>query len=292
MSTKIYNGIKFKTRDYAEVVSQLYSIKEKAIENSKKNLIDDPYSIGGLLIEEKFADSVDELIEMDFEIDRNKIWEVLRIVQRSLEKRWRKFYDPSFLFNVVVIPGPDGNIYGCYYDDKIPGNRDLLNEFVDEYHYQNQTDQPEDIDDEEWDERRSIWDEIFDKYFTPGEAGFVYEIVKPDDLDVDTISEAIASYKTKFQKGFELICTIKEEIEDASKAVDNAGVMDKLKTLPGVKVRNWSWMSKIRSIEVVAIDEKAAKSAMEIIKSFDEIFQLSEYKEKYVKKSNFEKEEK
>ena len=68
--------------------------------------------------------------------------------------------------------------------------------------------------------------------------------------------------------------------------------MDKLKTLPGVKVRNWSWMSKIRSIEVVAIDEKAAKSAMEIIKSFDEIFQPSEYKEKYVKKSNFEKEEK
>ena len=167
-----------------------------------------------------------------------------------------------------------------------------MNEFVDDYHYQNQTDPPEDFDDEEWDERRSIWDEIFDKYFTPGEAGFVYEIVKPDDLDVDTISEAIASYKTKFQKGFELICTIKEEIEDASKTVDNAGVMDKLKTLPGVKVRNWSWMSKIRSIEVVAIDEKAAKSAMEIIKSFDEIFQPSEYKEKYVKKSNFEKEEK
>jgi hypothetical protein len=289
MSTKVYNGIKFKSKDYAEIVSQLHSIREKAIENSRKHFIDDPYPMGGLLIEEKFADSVDELIEMDFETDRNKKWEVRRIVEASLEKRWRKNYEPEFLFSVVVIPWTDGNVYGCFYDDRIHENRELLNEFVDEYHYQNQTDQPDDIDDEEWEERREIWDDIFDKYFTPGEAGFVYEIVKPDDLDIDTVEEAIKSYKSKFKTGYEAICTIKKEIEDASKAVENAGVLDKLRTLPGVAVKNWTWFSKIRSIEVIASDENAANSAMEIIKTFDGIFEPCEFKKSYVRISNFEK---
>jgi hypothetical protein len=45
-----------------------------------------------------------------------------------------------------------------------------------EYHYQNQTDQPEGISDEEWEQRRKDWDEIYDKYISPSEAGFIYEI--------------------------------------------------------------------------------------------------------------------
>ena len=33
MSLKVYNGIKFKSKDITEVISQLHSIKEQAVKN-------------------------------------------------------------------------------------------------------------------------------------------------------------------------------------------------------------------------------------------------------------------
>lgn len=48
---------------------------------------------------------------------------------------------------------------------------------IEEYHYQNQTDQPEEISEEAWNQRRSDWDNALggDGWATPQECGFLYE---------------------------------------------------------------------------------------------------------------------
>jgi hypothetical protein len=46
-----------------------------------------------------------------------------------------------------------------------------------DYHYQNQTDKPDDVSDEEWAERERFWDAVFDIDPIPANVGFTYELI-------------------------------------------------------------------------------------------------------------------
>ena len=77
------------------------------------------------------------------------IWESRRTLVQSLNSTFRDRCEPDFNFSVCVIPWTDGNVYGISFHEEIKENVELLRDIADEYHYQNQTDQPDDISDEE-----------------------------------------------------------------------------------------------------------------------------------------------
>lgn len=80
----------------------------------------------------------------------------------------------------MLYPTKEGDIYG-YYFTGINEYDKLLDPFVDEYMYYDNTDRPEELTDEEWDERGKKWDEMVPDRFS--DTGFKYQIVSADDLD-------------------------------------------------------------------------------------------------------------
>lgn len=86
-----------------------------------------------------------------------------------------------FNFSICVIPYKDGNIYGGLFCDNV-NYKKYIEPYAEEFHYQDQTDRPEEITEEEWENRRNIWDKIFDKFWTFSEVGLKYEIIGPKDF--------------------------------------------------------------------------------------------------------------
>ena len=284
MSLKIYNGIKFKSNNLPEIVGQLYAIKEQAKKNSNNNLMNDGGRIVHLMVKNKIIDNFEDIFTKEFTSD--DYWNVDRLITESLDSRWRDRMEPNFNFNVCVIPWTDGNVYGIYYDDDIEENRALLNDIADEYHYQNQTDQPDDIDDEEWSERRDVWNEIFDKYCSPNDAGFIYEIVTSSDLHFDIIETALEQYKKQFILGYECKLYIKDEEKNRLKIKEL--LLVKLPLLKNcVYVQDLSWYSKCPMMDIFCKDNEAKSKVEEILKDYSDSFEEYKFEETHVKSNHF-----
>lgn len=284
MSLKIYNGIKFKSRNLPEIISQLYAIKEQAKMNSNDYLMNDGRRIVHLMIKNKIIDNFEDIFTKEFASD--DYWDVDRLIAASLDSRWRDRMEPNFNFSVCVIPWTDGNVYGIYYDDDIEENRALLNDIADEYHYQNQTDQPDDIDDEEWGERRNVWNEIFDKYCSPNDAGFIYEIVTSSDLHFDIIETALEQYKKQFILGYECKLYIKDEEKNRLKIKEL--LLVKLPLLKNcVYVQDLSWYSKCPMMDIFCKDNEAKSKVEEILKDYSDFFEEYKFEETRIKSKHF-----
>lgn len=176
MSTKLYNGIKFKSNNIREVLDQLISIKNKANEIAL-DLLDDR--------------SLALFIEANNLLDKDK-WEISRELLDALESsnynKWR--LKPRMHFSVVVYPTQDGDIYGYYFDSDKKEFNDLLKPFYTDFHYQNSSDKPSDVSEEEWKFRELKWDELLpgDKF---ADTGLQYNIVTGDTLDIFDLQDKI-----------------------------------------------------------------------------------------------------
>jgi len=177
MSTKIYNGIKFKSKDYNVVLKQLKSLKESAKEIALNRLKD--YSM-------KIFIGINDLEDSD-------PYEVLKKMEQSSNKNMRDHEDILINFHVIIYPHKNGNIYGYFFDDVQEYSKLLLtDEICEEYHYQNQTDmsnydwdkekwndmtkERQDELEKDWEERYQIWEDVLG-YGTFSENGLTYEIV-------------------------------------------------------------------------------------------------------------------
>jgi len=185
MSTKLYNGIKFKSNNIKYVLDQLMSIKKRANEIAL-DLLDD--------------ESLALFISANNLLDKNK-WEISREMLDALESsnynKWN--FKPRLHFSVVVYPTTEGDIYGYYFDSDKQEFNDLLKPFYTDFHYQNQTDSPTDVTEEEWNFRREKWDELLpgDKF---ADSGLQYNIVTGDSLDIWDLQDKIALVLEKIKR--------------------------------------------------------------------------------------------
>ena len=60
MSTKIYNGVKFKSNNLPEIIHELYSIKEQAVKNSNLYQIEHPDRVVHTLLKNGFVDDIED----------------------------------------------------------------------------------------------------------------------------------------------------------------------------------------------------------------------------------------
>ena len=278
MSLKVYNGIKFKSKDMQEIVKSLHNIRKQAIDNSIEYAKNNPDDFVLTIV-----DSIEDAFKLN--VDDYKInLECQKKVQASLEKSWRTVKDPNFLFSVVIIPWED-EYYGCVYDDQISANRALLKDIVDDFHYQNQTDQPEDINDEEWSEREQIWNDIFDEYFTPGEAGPTYEIVKSDDFtDIEhdnLIKDIFENFRKKFIMGIKGLIKIKP---DAEKALKDADILHKLYKLSpeNIGVGDFMWFTECPSFDIYMRSNEELQLVQQALEPYKEYFEEVKFEVTYI----------
>lgn len=280
MSLKVYNGIKFKSKDICEVVAQLYAIKKHAVKNSNEYARAHGELIFRTLHSKGMFKNIDDLFERELTSDDYlDIWNVL---VESLDSRMRERGTINFNFVIAIIPWTDGNIYGISYHDDIPENYELLKDIADEYHYQNQTDRPESLTDDEWEERSVVWNNIFDKYVCPNDAGMIYEIVTSSDLDNDVPAQALATFKDKFIVGFESECKVRE-------GFDKKRINQLIKELeqPGVFVYDGSWFST-PFVLVRCKNINARAKAEEVLDKYSDVLDYG-FQERHVRIDNFKK---
>lgn len=179
MSTKLYNGIKFNSNKFSEVIKQLHSLKEEAVNNIMKTLEDtDSYNFLNMC-----------LLYVALEKDNPKLdkcrfeWELRKEMENPTDRTLGFYVN----FNVVIL-GRKNKLYGLYYDED-GTNRQLLFDkgIATDFHYQDQTDKPESISDREWNYRMKVWHDIFEELspcWVPKEAGAIYTIVDGNDIHI------------------------------------------------------------------------------------------------------------
>jgi hypothetical protein len=184
MSTKLYNGIKFKSNNIKEVLDQLISVKETAKQIAIDSISDKDL---GLFI------TANNLLDNDAWYIANEIKDA---IASDNYNRWK--FKPRLKFTVVVYPTTEGDIYGYYFDADKKEYNDLIEPFYTDFHYQNNSDRPSDITEEEWDFRREKWDELLKDRFM--DTGFTYEIVGGDDLDFFDLVDKIKIVLDKLKR--------------------------------------------------------------------------------------------
>lgn len=153
MSIKLYNGIKFEETDFRRLHRQLIA--------------------GGVGLRKVVAEKIRYEILMDAtrRFDRalladapmkDVLYEATAAFRDEAEKCNRSSGRSSFdySFKVTVVPHGDA-IYGLHH-----GRGDLLSELevrvpFQDYHYQNQTDPPDDVTEADWEQRACVWGEVF-----------------------------------------------------------------------------------------------------------------------------------
>ena len=194
MSTKLYNGIRFKTDDIYQLFEELKGIKEKAIKIGMDNLC-----------------SLDTLCHfiLDNKLSNFNTYEVKNALVDNLRGKYRTMLDPLFNFSILIFPYK-GKLYGYYFYDGLYEYSELIAEIADDYSYQNQTDRPETISEEEYEEREKIWEDILG-YDTMSERGLKYNVVSADNIFDDnerfkrlmsSIKEALEYLKRNDNKWF------------------------------------------------------------------------------------------
>ena len=163
MSLKVYNGIKFKSKNINEILSQLNSIKEQAVKNVIDYYINNQTQIEKFILSKNFDESyvnkvADCIAEQRVNNDTMNIF--VKTFKSSMAKEYVNWSDIYANFIVYIIPYK-GKYYGHYVCGDVKENEKLLFQFVDEFHYQNQTDKPDDITTREWNKRAEVWDDVF-----------------------------------------------------------------------------------------------------------------------------------
>jgi len=184
MSTKLYNGIKFKSNNIREVLDQLISIKSKAEELALQFISDRDISI---------------FISTNNLIDKNA-WEISKELTDAIDSSsYNKYrFTPRVTFSVVIYPTTEGDIYGYYFDSDRKQYLELIEPFYTDFHYQNQSDPPSDIPYEEWQSRGDKWDELLKDKFK--DTGLTYGIVSGDDIDIWDLEDKIKSVLEKLKR--------------------------------------------------------------------------------------------
>lgn len=195
MSTKIYNGAKFKSNNILEVLDQLKNIRTELLKIcNTSEYVPDKNLIG--YIKYKEYDVYDKVADIDI------IKKIKDDIDLFDETAYRFI---PFKVTIYVIPHTDGNIYAGVFCDNHKALK-YLQPYILDYHYQNQTDKPDEIPDDEWDTRKKIWNEIFDKYWSFPEVGLRYDVLSGKDFSMwKQIKNACATIIDENEQNFENI---------------------------------------------------------------------------------------
>lgn len=223
MSLKVYTGIKFKSKNINEIISQLNSIKEQAVKNVIDYYINNQIQVEKFILSKNFDESyVNKVADCiaDGKANNDTMNIFVKAFKSSMAKEYVDWSDIYANFIVHIIPYK-GKYYGHYVCGDVKENEKLLFQFVDEFHYQNQTDKPDDITTREWNKRAKVWDDVFyerEKEFT----GLQFRLIDHNTINFWDIEKIFKSFIEKHQLGYSMhfLYDTHTKFEDNLQAVD------------------------------------------------------------------------
>lgn len=173
MSTKIYNGFKFKIKDITELHRSM-NILRTEFNNIRDGMMLDQMTEDCFSLFDRRTISPDLF---DEPVMRKVVNETYA---RQEEVRIKQVRDPSvdFSFEICVYPH-NGEFYGQFFTEQRTLTEMLKKKcYFEDFSYWNNVDEPEGVTKEEWNNRERVWEEILsDSNYIPSRAGFTYEIV-------------------------------------------------------------------------------------------------------------------
>jgi len=149
----------------------------------------------------------------------------------------------DFAFNVTVMPCR-GRFFGLHF-----GNHQIAQQFLalsgaEDFHYQDQSDQPEEVSDSEWAERKNTWEQIFEASsgWIPSEVGANFDLIPETPTYYYGEREAFAAQmpvvdRSRFER------QAREDLMDAvmSGNVPESGLID-TKSIAGAHAKARAWL--------------------------------------------------
>jgi hypothetical protein len=158
MSTKIFNAYKY-NGSLIDLIIELKKIRSLHIEKSKGLVL---RTATQLRKNHKNKDNKVRFI--------NDIVSLIKLGRNSISYKIDAIEIDA---DAAIFPLGDREFLVQFF--RVNHDIEIKEPFID-YHYQNQTDQPEEISDEEWETRKEVWDKVFKDDWTPAGAGVVFEI--------------------------------------------------------------------------------------------------------------------
>lgn len=184
MSTKIYDGFKFKAKNLDEVLFILNEFSQKAEvkcqEIAKMDLLDDISA----MIDESFLNMTSSIKEEE----RGKRF--LSLAKDNVKEKIKS--DEVFHGDInldIAILVYKKNYLGIPFSQNNHVKELIQKEsWYEEYGYWNNTDRPDFVEPRAWSRRKKVWDGAFGNEFIPSKAGYTKNIVSGNDLFYFTLN--------------------------------------------------------------------------------------------------------
>lgn len=202
MSTKIYDAYKF-THNYSmyELSHIFDGLRTEIKDICNRDILQKVIAKTLYFYNFKQANGDNRVAEMVAKTDNRYMHGVWKAVQ---EDKWRMVYVDVYMYIIDEISkcAKFSPFRSCYdYRCKLQiipmetktltmffGNPMLRNylksrpDFLTDYHYQNQTDRPEDISDTEWNLREKDWDKAIGPDYIPSQHGFAVDLFNTENI--------------------------------------------------------------------------------------------------------------
>ena len=191
MSTKIYDAYEFtgENKDLASVMEIMQTVKKETEENAKKEIMDDmACNIQRRL--DLYHFHGEKLLDPAVTTDENLLKEY-NLIANGHEKLLTHYcYNdikennfPSFSYaKVALFPLKDRILAMTFGNHSMIGK--TFYKYFKDYHYQNQTDRPENISVAEWKKREQDWEEALGPDYIPTRHGIFFELFNMDDTQL------------------------------------------------------------------------------------------------------------
>ena len=177
MSTKLYNGFKFSDPNMVIIRNQLGEF-QKEIFNITADIITNLHVDMAI----RCFDSRCMGIRLPYDSDpKDKPYVAARsyIVDKMDEVRKGSDMDSSysFKFEIAVYPVTNRTTLGYHFSSQRVFEEALAKQkWWRDFHYQNQSDPPDDVTPRTWNDRRKMWDKVFSFSDTFSRAGFIMDL--------------------------------------------------------------------------------------------------------------------
>ncbi len=178
MSTKIYYGFRVQTSDPKEIIKLVKDYRKKYWSlDARKKKIEFLHSIVSHITDpEKLVMYGEFGYEMNAYTMAENLWHKMR---GEIKKTGYRNSMVDTDFQIVVFPH-ETVFLGIVYTESSKWFRKWLKmPGVSEYGYWNNTDPPDDVSEEEWENRGKVWNEVLGSSGVPATSGFTIDIHDP-----------------------------------------------------------------------------------------------------------------
>jgi hypothetical protein len=179
MSTKIYDAYVVEGMTIDQLLDHLVKFRKTYIKDS--------------------IDFLESVLKDDKDLNFGRLTELLISVMRGGS------HNPLNMESSILIVPYKGKLYIKFFVDRHMLHTGAFEKLVNkkyfkDFHYQNQTDRPKEVNSKEWEKRRRIWDGIMKRGITFAEVGLIFKLI--DETNASWIVHAaIIKKNEKLRKG-------------------------------------------------------------------------------------------